>query len=238
LIGLLTCLALAHRDRPILSRSMADALDAWLKAVQWLPYLWGEAAAAALLPWCVWLRSADATARPDKEIASLALALIAANQEKSVAPLASPYYLGEVAMGLRMKIPKYQYTTQETFHGSAYMAVPALHTLVRTGLKQVCKRAWVDSTRIGHRGLSLASRSDYCQFKVRQGVETTKMFPLTYEWSALKRDALQGDSSAQVPTKLATTPWLMGMWWQVAPHRLNADAMRLFGDAVIPGWGS
>ncbi len=28
----------------------------------------------------------------------------------------------------------------------------------------------------------------------------------------------------------------MAVWWQVAPHRLNANNVRLFAGAVIPGW--
>ncbi len=237
LMGLLTCLALAQREKSVLSDSAAEALNAWLKVPRTID-VWGEAAAGALLPWCIWLRSADATARSDEEFKAFARFFVMANQQDAAAPLASPYYLGADALGMKLGLPKHMIGLRETFAGNAYMAVPALHLLVRAGLKQTCKGLWAAVTRIGHRGLLLQESSDYCRFKVRRGIEVTKMFPHTYAWSDLKRDALQGDGTAKVPALLTRKPWLMAAWWQVAPHRLDANSMRLFADAVIPGWGS
>lgn len=237
LMGLMACLALAQRQHAVLAASSSAALDTWLKTPRLID-VWGEGAAGALLPWCVWLRTADATTRPDDEIRAFAGYFIEANQDDAPAPLASPYYLGESALGLRMRLPKHRLGLQETFQGNAYMAVPSLHLLVRTGLKQACRRLWADFTRIGHRGVQLVSRSDYCRFKVRRGVETTRMYPNTYAWADLKRDALDGDGTGMVPAALIARPWLLAAWWQVAPHRLDANAIRLFADAVIPGWGS
>jgi hypothetical protein len=236
-VGLMTCLALAQRAKPLLTASSDAALKAWLAAPRRID-VWGEAAAGALLPWCVWLRSADATSRPDHQIKTFAAYFVAANQHDTAAPLASPYYLGEEALGMRLSLPKHMIGLRETFAGNAYMVVPALHLLVRTGLKQACKRLWPEVTRIGHRGILLREASDFCRFKVRRGIEVTKMFPHTYAWSDLKRDALHGDGSTKVPVALAGMPWLLAAWWQVAPHRLDANSMRLFVDGVVPGWGT
>lgn len=237
LMGLLTCLALAHRENRVLPDSSIAALIAWLKVPRAIN-VWGEAAAGALLPWCVWLRSSDATTRPDEEFKAFARLFITANQSDKAAPLASPYYLGEQALGMMLGLPKYLLGLRETFSGNAYMAVPALHLLVRAGMKQSCKALWPAVTRIGHRSFLMQDSSDYCRFKVRQGIEVTKMYPHTYAWSDLKRDALHGDGSAKVPAVLVRKPWLMAAWWQVAPHRLDANSMRLFAEAVLPRWGT
>lgn len=238
LYGLLTPLAIANADQHLINAPSAEALHRWLMNAENRPSLWGEGAVAALVPWCVWLRKVVATTRPDEEIQALASAVIRANQPRSSSALPSPYYDGEAAMSMSMGLRENATSQPESFHGNSYTACAAMHLLVRTRLKQACKRLWPDFTRLGHRFIDLADEVDYCRFKVRRGVETTKLFPFTYEWSQLQTDTLAEPSCRRMPDALALNPWLLAMWWQAAPHRLNAEAARAFCESLLPGWGS
>lgn len=237
LVGLLTTLAVAHESSSLLTAAAAQRLAAWLKKPPRQLRVWGEAAMSSILPWAVWMRRSVATSEPDEIIRTLTELLVASNQQGSQAPLATPYYSAEEVLGRSMGFPKYLVEQPETFVGSSSMAEPVMHLLVRTNQKQTCKRLWSEFTRIGHRCLELASASDYCRVKARKGVEVTRMYPHTYGWSNLKREALTGNGLSVVPSTLASKPWLLALWWQVAPQRLNKEAARLFCDALIPGWG-
>ena len=126
---------------------------------------------------------------------------------------------------------------RETFAGSAYTARPLLHLLVRTNRKSKCKELWADFTRLGHRGLKLRAPADYCQYRSKRGIDKTRLYPPTYEWERLKKEA----TSTRLPVasrELLSRNWLLAFWWQVAPHRFDTDTCRYLAGQVVRGWGT
>lgn len=239
--GALSCFAMAHYANPIISEEQAAKLREWLISPQTqFVHVWGEGAVVNLIPWLIFMRSADATIRPDLEIAALADAVISRNQHDSASALPNPYYSFEeiVTAGMPIRTNRFHSSIErETFSGASYTAVALIHLLVRTNLKKKCKELWADFTRIGHRHLSHNSPWHYCLFNVRPGLDVTRLYPLTYEWAELKREALSIARPA-IPEMLLSRPWLLAFWWQVAPHRLNSDACRFVAESLNPNWGN
>lgn len=240
LLGLLTCLAFADEESSLLTPEERDHLHEWLSSPPRGIDLWGEAALANLLPWLIWLRKHDATIRPDIEIAGLLETVIKQNQAKSVDPLAAPYYdFGEVAKhryGLH-KLGENDPFDRETFAGSTFTAEALFHLLVRTNLKSKCKGIWPSFTRLSHRRLCMDETWHYCLLDAPGGVDETKIYPSTYEWSKIKSEAI-GSGLPSLPLAMRSRPWLLASWWQVAPHRLTTSSSHVLAEDVIPGWGT
>jgi len=239
LLGALSCLAIAHDNTQLLDEESATKLKAWLLKPHQGINLWGEGAIVNLVPWLVYIRKHDPTTRPDLEIEEILKAVIAMNQHDSKSVLASPYYGFEEVARAQMKLDKLGDASRvgsETFAGSAYTAEPLLHLLVRTNKKLTCKALWPDFTRLSHRGLAPEAAWQYCLLKVRAGIDETRMYPHTYEWSRLKAEAMSNDTPV-ISHKLLARNWLLAFWWQVAPYRFNAGASRVFAESLIPGWG-
>lgn len=240
LLGALSCLAIAHDDKPLLDEGSAAKLKEWLLKKHQGIDLWGEGAIVNLAPWLVYIRKHDATARPDFEIAAIVEAIIAMNQHESRSPLASPYYSFEEVTRARLTLDKHGDASgvgRETFAGSAYTAEALLHLLVRTNRKSTCKALWPDFTRLGHRGLATATPWHYCLLRVKVGLDETRMYPPTYEWNRLRAQATSTDAPG-VPRELLARNWLLAFWWQVAPYRFNSGTSRIFAGSQIPGWGT
>jgi hypothetical protein len=238
LYGFLASLAIADKELSLLSIVSREALHEWLKTGGHRAQLWGEAAVANLLPWLLWLRRQNATMLSDAEILTIATAVIKLNQPKSKDALPTPHYNFETVLRQQlnlhgMKSP--DALEQETFAGSAFTAEALMHLLVRIKMKQQCKSLWPDFTRLGHRRLSFDEPWHYCLLRAQTGVDETRLYPSTYEWTQLEKDALQETQPSSVPNELRTCPWLLSMWWQVAPHRLDSEAMRVFANAMLPG---
>jgi hypothetical protein len=239
LLGLLSCLAILDDSRPCLLEDARTKLQNWLTQPLTRIDLWGEGAVAALVPWLVWLRKHDATIRPDREIHGLAKAVITRNQRDSESPLANPYYNFEEIARFKLHLDKAGEASsvgRETFVGSSFTAEPLLHLLVRTNLKQACKTLWPDFTKISHRICVLNNRWEYGTLHIASGWDETKIYPSTYKWSDLKTEAIHRRNH-KIPTELAARPWLLGLWWQVAPHRYTTPSNRVFVESVLPGWG-
>lgn len=236
--GLLTSLAIADGDLAVLSPTTRTFLHGWLRDPFQRGALWGEGAVANLFPWLVWLRSKEPTEWPDHEAVALATALVIFNQRQSPGPLATPYYGFEATARQAAGINSAGRNglEEETFTGSSFTSELLLHFLARLNLKQHCKRLWPDFTKLSHRRLSFTSGWDYCALEAPRSIEETRLYPSTYEWNQLKADALDADAPSAVPESLRLNPWLLAMWWQVAPHRLNADAARVFAASVLDGW--
>jgi hypothetical protein len=228
LFGLLTCLAIADQSQSLLDEQSREGLHLWLTRNGFQFGMWGEAAVASVIPWIVWLRKNNATSRVDREILALARNLVNVNQRDSGLELPSPYYDGEEALSMAMGLKKNPIEQLESFSGSIYTAEAAMHLLVRANMKQSCKSLWPNFTKLSHRSLKLVTVSDYCTLRATRGVDETKIYASTYEWAQLKSDALAPNSAAMVSKLLAQTPWLLAMWWQTAPHRINTDAARIF----------
>lgn len=240
LLGALSCLALANDSRAIMDTNSAGKLVDWLCKHHVGVNLWSEAAVAQLVPWLIFLRKHDATLRPDFEIAKLTEAVIRMNQRDSTSPLPGPYYTVEEVFRHRLGLGDQNDATgvaHETFDGSTYTARALFHLLVRTNLKQECKRLWPALSRLGHRGLALAEPWHYCLPKVDVGQDETFFYPPTYEWDRMKADATI-DAAPSTSKHLIERPWLLAMWWQIAPHRFNLESSRALASSQIPGWGT
>jgi hypothetical protein len=240
LLGALTCLGIYNDDTSALDASSGSRLRAWLTKRHEGIDLWGEGAVANMAPWLMYLRKHDSTLRVDFEIARLTELLIDRNQQDSQGPLASPYYTFEEVARFRLHLDKSGEASgvgRETFVGSSFTAEQLFHLLVRTNLKQKCKTLWPDFTRLGHRRNIADQGWEYCALKMSSGVDETKIYPSTYEWTQIKKDAREQDLSG-IPSDLALRPWLLALWWQVAPHRYTCSASCLLAETLLPGWGS
>jgi len=96
---------------------------------------------------------------------------------------------------------------------------------------------WLDLTRLNHRSLVPDSPWEYCRLKVESGVDETLVLASEGQWSELRREARK-DSRISLPAAIVERPWLLGLWWQVAPQRLNPDTCRVFANAILPEWGA
>lgn len=240
LLGALTCLAIFDDERHLLTSDDSTALRQWLQRRHESIDLWGEGALGCIVPWLVWLRKHDATLRPDLEIASVADVVVARNQSRSQSPLPAPYYSFEQIARFSMRLDQSRESSSlegETFTGSAFTAELLLHLLVRTNLKQKCKRIWSEFSRLAHRTCIPDHMWAYCCLRATQGVDQTKLYPYTYEWDVLKREALTSENLG-VPIELAQRPWLLALWWQVAPYRCTTPSTHALVDAMLPAWGT
>jgi len=240
LLGLLSCLALLDETSLCLTEEARLELKQWLIQPHKNIDLWGEGAIASLVPWLVWLRKHDATIRPDFEIARLAKAVIARSQHKSTSPLANPYYSYEEIVRFYLRLAKdgeISSVGEEAAAGSSFTAEPLIHLLVRTNLKQTCRALWPDFTRISHRVCLPDKKWEYCTLNITSGADQTKIYPSTYNWADLKAEAIQ-PRNATIPLELSARPWLLALWWQVAPYRYTSDSSHAFVEKAFPRWGT
>lgn len=240
LFGLLSSLALADAESSVLDTVSRQKLSEWLASSSHRATLWGEGAIANLFPFVVWFRKNVATTRPDDEIFSLASAVLNGNQSRSKLAIPNPYYSFEAAYRLKSPfgVVSERGTLRETFEGSSHMAEVLFHLLARTVNKGRCKTLWEPFSRLSHRRLVLEESWHYCLLNSRKGIEETKIYPLQYDWTQLRRDSTQGNcAGADIPRALRVSPWLLSMWWQVAAHRLDTCSARHFVNSLLPGWG-
>lgn len=239
MLGLLSCLAIWDEKNTCLTEDTRNNLRRWLAQQHKDIELWGEAAVASLVPWLIWLRKNDSTIQPDLEIAGLVKAVIKRKLNKKVLPLANPYYSYENIFRSRFKVNNKEPDLdikQDTFVGTSFITEPLFHLLVRTNLKRTCKELWPDFTRISHSVCMPDNIWEYCTLRIKHGANETKIYPSTYQWGDLKSEALN-KNNVLIPEELAKRPWLLALWWQVAPYRYTTAASRIFAEGVFPGWG-
>jgi hypothetical protein len=236
LVGALSSLAIKHEASPCLEPGDYDALKAWLLRHDHHFSIWGEGAIASLVPWLVWTQKHEATLRSDLQIDAITKFVIRSNQKDSKAALANPYHSFESLYRQLLPFEKPS-KTGEQFAGMSHTALVLFHLLVRTNLKQSCKVLWPDLTTLHHRSLVPDSPWEYCHLAVRSGIDETLVLASEGQWATLRIDARK-DCRAAIPPELGRRPWLLGLWWQLAPQRLTPDASRVFANALLPEWGS
>lgn len=239
LLGLLSCLAWLDETTPRLTEDTKKDLQRWLLQHHKNVSLWGEGAIANLVPWLVYLRKHDSTLRPDYEIASLTETVIFKNQRKSPAPLVNPYYGFKEIARLQMKIEMSEESislSKESFNDNTYTSESLFHLLVRTNLKQKCIILWPNFTKLAHRTCLPDNAWEYCTLHINNGIDETKFYQSTYSWADLKKEALQCIDGI-IPNQLFARPWLLALWWQVAPYRYTTAASKAFVNNVFPEWG-
>ena len=242
LLGVMSSLAIANQVSTVLDDNSATELSQFLSSPPVKPELWGEAAVANLVPWLLWRRKKDPTLQPDFEVALLADAVITRNQRNSATALPNPYYTFEQLARHRLlghRNTELSPWEREDFAGSAYTAIPLMHLLVRTKQKQRCRALWPTFSKLSHLRLAFDHPWHYFLLKASTGVAETFIYPITCKWDELRNEALSDTvESDSIPSKLSDKPWLLALWWQVAPQRFTAPAVRTFIAKLLPGWGS
>ncbi len=236
LVGALSCLAIRHEASACLAAPDYEALKIWLLRHDHAFRIWGEGAVASLVPWLVWTQQYEATLRSDVQIGAVTGLVISSNQRDSKAALADPYHSFESIYRQQLSFGKPP-EPREDFAGTSHTALLLFHLLVRTNLKQMCRTLWPDLTRLNHRTLLPDSPWEYCGLVVRSGVDETRILASEGMWGALRAEARK-DCRSTLPAPLVGRPWLLGLWWQMAPQRLTPDASRVFANSLLPTWGT
>lgn len=241
ILGTMTALAVANSQKTVIDNDSDAALSNFLLNTDLRPELWGEGAVASIIPWMIWRRKLDATIRPDIEIFSIAKSVIKKNQQKSENPLPNPYYGFEEIFRHRLSIHKGTEPppwAQEDFAGSSYTATTLMHLTVRTKVKQFCQQLWPDFSKLGHLRLVFKERWHYCLVNNKSGIAETYIYPPTNHWEELKKEALSDPTETELPpAALLEKPWILALWWQIAPQRVTPAATKTFLAKVIPDWG-
>ena len=235
LVGALSCLAIKHEAAACLELEDYEDLKTWLLRHDHNFNVWGEGAIASLVPWLLWTQQHEATLRSDFQIGAITGLVIGSNQRDSKTALANPYHSFESIYRNILPFGKPPKLSEE-FAGMSHTALLLFHLLVRTNLKQTCRALWPDLTRIHHRYMVHDSAWEYCHLAIRYGMDETLVLASEGRWPELCADARR-DMSATLPTAFVKRPWLLGLWWQVAPQRLTPDASRIFANALLPNWG-
>jgi hypothetical protein len=210
-------------------------ISQWLKRKHDHLELWGEGAVSCLLAYLFFLRRADATLRPDSELASLFELIVTLNQAGSSKALPDPYYgFEDIARSRYGLTPSTESSNlqEDTFGGSSYTAELVLHLVARARLKLPCRINWPNFNRLGHKRFVPAASWQYCLLKCPEGVEETRQYQPEYSWAELCKEAAS-ETCDYLPSELAQRPHLLLLWVIIAPHRLTSDIGR-FLSARLP----
>lgn len=201
----------------------------WLKRQHKYFDLWGEGAIPCFLAFLLFLRRADATMRPDHELAALFQIVVAANQKDSKRPLPDPYYTFEVVGRSRFGLQTSEESSnlrEETFTGSSFTAELLLHLLARARFKLPCRNHWAEFNRLCHKRFVPAESWQYGLLNCTEGIEETRQYPPEYTWTKLCEDA-GIETCNYLPKELAVRPHILLLWTIIVPHRLTSDIGRV-----------
>jgi hypothetical protein len=242
LVGILSTLAFLDEGRDLLQSEARNDLHTWLKQPPSGCDLWGEGAIAPLAVWIYWLLSHREQERAKAELTILALGLLSRNHPKSVNPLASPYYTWPEVLA-QTAGPSFQGWShdmgKEAFAGNSYLAEPIFHMLVRMDQKQECQQLWGLFSILAHHVCLNDEPWQFCMLRTPTGVNQTRIYPATYTWADIRSEAHRA-AQKPFPAFLQSRPWLIALWWQVAPYRLTSDSSGLFAQALnqMPQFGT
>lgn len=234
LTGALACLAFFDDAFGSLSEESRDGLTSWLKSPSLQFQVWGEGAIPPLVVRAVWclVHAEGTTARG--ELAALAALLMQQNQPKGQNALGNLYCSWADVLSVAAGIPLEDGRSsigEGAFQGSAYTAEALMHLLVRTGQKAVCQKLWPTFTRIAHHVCLHDEAWQYPLIHTPTGVNQTRIYPSTFAWQTLCDEAI-GPPAAPLPDMLKARPWLLALYWQLAPWRFTVDANRVFFNSV------
>lgn len=243
IVGLLSSLLVYDDDTDLVDANTREDIERWLDRDHRHLLIWGEGAVPSLVTWLVWLRSFDPTIKADFRIAGLVSNVIMANQRDSGRALSGPYDRFDQIWRRGARIGDWRdesILSGETHEGSSYCSEALFHMLVRTKLKQMCRQLWPAFSHLAHRQVVPKAGWQYGTMHVSKGTEETRIYPAFYEWATMKDEAVGapgGQTDIRMPVELTRRPWLLSLWWQLAPQRFTASAFRAFADSVLPGWG-
>ncbi len=241
LMGVLSVLALFDKEKGTLTSEARANLRAWLIQPPTGCALWGEAAIAPIVVWIHWLLAEGEGLRARAEVLSLAMAVFGRNQPKSNDPLATPYYTWPEVLAKAAGLTFEGWSPamwKESFAGNSYMAEPIFHMLVRLGLKDECQKLWRYFSVLAHHVCLHDEPWQFCVPQMPTGVNQTRIYPLTYQWADAQSEA-NNISPKLFPALLLSKPWLLALWWQIAPYRFTSASGGLFEQSLkLDGLGN
>lgn len=201
-------------------------------------YMWGEGAIPQLLIHLWYLRSVDASITPDILLGALLRQIVQTCNNKNSIGIPTPYYTFEDTT--RRLLRGVLSLKEDPFHGdtfrySSFVALPLMHLLVRTNLKQNCKSIWPDFSKLGFRHFEPRSSWMYCLKEADEGTEITEQPKLTKDWEELTQEA-RDVTGFGVPTELKNDKYLLMLFVIVFPHRGTPSAIRWLGRAFNETW--
>lgn len=234
LMGILSALAFFDGEKKCLQPETREGLQKWLKQPPNGCHIWGEGAIPPLVVWVYWLLSQGESERANRELTGLALFLLSKNVPKSPEALATPYYTWPEVLAKGVG-PDFQGWSpamgREAFAGNAYTAEALFQMLARQDQKRECQELWRLFSIIAHHVCVHDAPYQFCMLRMATGANQTRIYPETYTWDALQAEA-RSTSPELFPADHLARPWLLALWWQVAPHRFTSASSSLFAEAV------
>lgn len=200
-------------------------------------FVWGEAAIPKILSHIWYLRRIDSTKYPD-DVLFYVLTLVIKSSLDSKNGLASPYYdLEDVLRSISKSIlpNKVDPMESDSFQNSSFSALPLLHLLVRTNLKQSCKILWPDFSKLGLRHFKPEKPWMFCLFRSPKGIEITEQPKLTKNWDELVLEA-RNVSPGEIPKALFQEKCLLLLFIIIFPHRATPPVIRFLGRQFNRSW--
>jgi len=234
LIGILSGLAFFDKEKKCLQPETREALQKWLEQPPSGCHIWGEGAIPPLVLWIYWLLSQGEEERANTELAALALFLFSKNVPKSPEALATPYYTWPEVLAKGVG-PDFQGWSpamgREAFAGNSYTAEALYHMLARRGQKQECQELWRLFSIIAHHVCLHDEPYQFCLLRTPTGANQTRIYPEIFTWEALQTES-RNTAPSSIPAHLLDRPWLLALWWQVAPFRFTSASSRMFAASL------
>jgi hypothetical protein len=234
LMGILSTLAFLDEEKKCLQPESMEKLCEWLKQPPGGCTIWGEAASAPLAIWIYWLLSHGEQEKAKTELKALASVVIARNAPKSMEALATPYYTWPEVLAKGVG-PEFQGWSpamgREGFAGNSYTAEAIYHMLVRLDQKQECQELWRLFSIMAHHVCLHDEPYQFCLLRMPTGINQTRIYPESYTWLDLQTEA-RAASPGFFPAYLLARPWLMALWWQVAPFRFTSASSVLLATSL------
>jgi hypothetical protein len=207
-----------------------DSIREWIRSSTGA-YVWGEGAIpAALIHWfAVKELNGERDAIFEKQVGALLRLVVSSNQIKSDRALPVPYYdFGTILRANMGLLPTDDSVAlqSDNFAGNSFMAEGLMHLLAAAGNKEECASVWPDFTRLGHKRFVPDAAWQYCLLHANGGIEETKQYRSTYEWSQLLDDARQSNCT-YLPSALKDRRHLLMLWLITFPYRMTSDIMRV-----------
>jgi len=201
-------------------------------------HVWGEFAVPQLLAVHWRLRLLDATTFPDYFLVDLLGSVLRSALKGEEAAFYGPYedYSHHFLAMMSREFPERKFEAPNRSPGRvSFFAEALLHLLVRTGMKQSCKNAWPNYSRLGHCRFVPDSPADYCLYRTKNGIEVTTQVQPTSTWGDLQESA-RSVQLENVPKALAERPILLLLYGIVCPHRATPSVIRFLGRKFNPCW--
>jgi len=237
LVGLMSTLAWAASESPLLEVESKANLDKWLSQLAEKPEIWGEGAVAQILPWALYLINNGSMERGCSLLGELTRSICERNKSGSNDALATPHYSYETVIrdrsGLRDGTVM-ALVDRETFAGSAFTLDPLVKLSVFFGFKGFVQHVWPAFSKIDHRYFEPNSAWQFLLYRAYDGVESTRIYPEAYTWAELVGEAQTACEKEPLLETFSREPWQLFLWWQVSNHRVNVGSLNGIARKIFP----